>query len=445
MKVYKQLALAVLLLTAAASATAVKIADDTISAEVKIWPEEGWMKNGWGKVFFTVENKTDNTVELVKSQMQWMANGNVMLDPWSNDFNTRIDAGQTQKQEIMAWYNPHVLEAAENKIGQIKGAIVYTVHDKEKSLDYVLDVPEATLAEPLKKVKGQYVTLNLMESRYDGIDNIDTIITGMDAVYQAMADLTGHRPYDAANVEYKECPRNFAWAYAGNPIVLNTSYVKESIDEYNSGLINFGWTHELGHDFDDSIGHWYIVTGEWAEFQANIKLSYAWETVADGTGDFLVRLWEQGGSRTKLPKVTGRQFNDSYFLTFGMGYLADSDRSWESLKSDELHSFHSLLVRRYGWDILKQTYRTYVAFNEKGLKPPKDKAEKVNLMCAVMSKAVGKDLSAVYQQWRMPVTAEGIKAAKEKYPVEEVTQAIGKDRCGMYADKLPDQSNQMES
>lgn len=420
--------------------SAIEVADDSIKVKVDIWPEEGWMRSGWGKVRFKFDNKVDESIEFVKSQMQWMANDDVMLKPWSNNFGFEVQPKESKKHSVLAWYNPTVLEKSEDGTGQIKGAVIYKVAGEEKTLEYILDIPEATLPEPLKKVEGQYVSLNLMESQYEGIDNIDTIIKGMDAVYQAMAELTGYRPYDAKNVEFRESPRHFAWAYAGNPIILNTSYVRGSIKEYDSGIINFGWTHELGHDFDDRIGRWYIPSGDWAEFHANIKLSYAWEKVADGNGDFLVMLWEQGGSRKNLPKVSGRQFNDSYFLTHGIRYVADSERKWETLKSDEIHSFHSLLVRRYGWEIMKQFYRTYVEFDKRKLKRPKDKVEKVNLMCAVMSKAAGKDLSGVYQQWRMPVTAEQIKAVKEKYPVDKVTQPINGNRFGMYADNLSDKS-----
>ena len=68
------------------------------------------------------------------------------------------------------------------------------------------------------------------------------------------------------------------------------------------------------------------------------------------------------------------------------------------------------------------------------MKRPKDKVEKVNLMCAVMSKAAGKDMSKVYQQWRMPVTEEMLKQVKDKYPVEEVAQPINGDRYGMYSE-----------
>jgi len=38
--------------------------------------------------------------------------------------------------------------------------------------------------------------------------------------------------------------------------------------------------HEVGHNFD-VLGDWYIWSGPAAEWQANFKLAYAFETIPD--------------------------------------------------------------------------------------------------------------------------------------------------------------------
>ena len=111
--------------------------------------------------------------------------------------------------------------------------------------------------------------------------NEEQMIRWLDQSYKAMWDLTGRQPYGGDMIIIQESPPHPWYAYAGNPIVMDTTYVDKLIEEVNAGGMPFGWIHEMGHDFDDGIGKWYIWNGDSCEWQANWKLNYAYETIPD--------------------------------------------------------------------------------------------------------------------------------------------------------------------
>jgi len=150
----------------------------------------------------------------------------------------------------------------------------------------------------------------------------------------------------------------------------------------------FGWIHEMGHDFDDGLGEWYIWNGESCEWQANWKLNYAYETIPDQS--FKAK-WQPNEKSPYPPRgdkgelVSGYQLMQSYFLFFGDGYLGDHDRTWDTMLSDDVHAFFLRLVRSYGWEPFKQWYRTTARLDELGYDPPKSPDEKINLIAATTS------------------------------------------------------------
>ena len=417
------------------AAAQILLAGPGLSVKVSIWPKEGWMEGGWGKLMFEFSNPTERPLTVSRNRSQWQADGRPVLQPWTKKIDMTIEPGKTAKLEQMTWFNPQTIAQAQNGGVTIKGDIEYKDQAAESTLDYEVEIPVASLPEPLRKIEGSCISLNLTESRLRLLKDPNGVLDCLDRIYLAMADLAGRRPYNGKVVEFKECPRHFAWAYAGNPISLNTRYVQGSVKAFDSGTVDFGWIHELGHDFDDGIGKWYNITGQWAEFSANFKLSYAYEKVIDGNGRFRVSLWKQG-NRNNRPLGSGRQFNDGYFLMHGTKYLADPSRDWTTLESDEIHSFHTMLVREYGWDVFRSWYRTFVKLDELGHKPPADAEDKINLSCAILSQACGKDLSPVFKRWRMPVSPEKITNIKQQYPVEEHTTKARLEGDGSWAGQI---------
>jgi hypothetical protein len=265
-----------------------------------------------------------------------------------------------------------------------------------------------------------------MESRYKDFKNVEKVLNLMDQCYEAMHELTGYTPFDGKLTIIKECPRHPWGAYAGNPVVLNTDGVPNTIKEIDEGLIPFGWVHEVGHNFDmpDDIGNWYIWNYNIGEMQANWKLVYAYETI--NNKDFKVK-WGKSKSKSyngyqsgdKWSVLDSKQFADAYFLFIGDAYLADSTRTWESMSGDEFHSFLQRLVRVYGWEPFKAWYRTYSRFQKLGLKEPDTEKGKIHLMVAILSYEIGVDLVPVFQRWRMPVTQEDVDAMMKKYPIDQ--------------------------
>lgn len=402
-----------------------------IKLDVSIYPEEGWMENGWGQIVLQSENSKDHSAKLQKVECAWMKEDGTVLKEWSRELTTALEPGGSRKDKLATWFDPSVIRNGE---GRIAGRLIYENSGEPHESPFEISVPVALLPEKTRTTKGKKIWLTFMESRFSQIDNMDAVLYSMDEMYTAMHQLTGYEPFDGKPIDFRESPRHFAWAYAGNPTILNTAYVEGSIKGYSRGELNFGWIHELGHDFDNGIGKWYIPSGQWAEWQANFKLSYAWEMRAHADSTFRPRLWQPGESRSTLPMVTGRQFNDAYFIPFGINYLADASRSWKSLKSDEIHSFHTLLVRKYGWELFKNWYRAYPALIEKGYKPPKSPKDKVLLECALLSEICGIDLSSVFIQWRLPVTQKDIERIKNQYPVNKVTAKLNGNISGKWID-----------
>lgn len=156
--------------------------------------------------------------------------------------------------------------------------------------------------------------------------------------YEAMANLTGLRPYDGQRIVFQEAPPHPHWAYAGNPIILNTDCVGSTLSGFGSGLVSFGWVREMGHDFD-VVGDWYCWNGPASECQANLKLGYAFETVAEPG----IRIaWTCQAPDSPAPDteivLSGRDLVERFFVRFGDAYLADPARTWTNMTSDGMHS-----------------------------------------------------------------------------------------------------------
>jgi hypothetical protein len=216
---------------------------------------------------------------------------------------------------------------------------------------------------------------------------------------------------------FKECPEHPWWAYAGQEMILNTKFVGETLKDFDDGLISFGWIHEVGHNFD-VLGDWYIWSGPAAEWQANFKLAYAFENIKDQS--FRIK-WLHEAPGYPKPKgdlrLTGREMNESFFGVFGDEYLADPKRTYDTLSSDDMHTFFMRIQRCYGWEVFKRWYRTYRRLADQGRKPPETPEQKISLIDAILSKEAGVDLTPVFQRWRFPVTAESVRAARELYGI----------------------------
>ncbi len=408
-------ALQIVLATLPLSADVAVTAENTIPA--------GWMPGGWGSYAITVRNDGAEPVTWESWTGTWMLGDETLSEPWTEPVGRPV-AGQGEARHDTVSYLPEDLwRRADPEPLTLRGVVRVIAEGEAVERDFSLAIVGATLPEPTRLVAGAHVGLELMESRFERSSGIDRAVAWMNASYVAMADLTGLRPYEGQTVIFKECPEHPYWAYAGNPVVLNTRFVESTLADFDKGVLSFGWVHELGHDFD-VLGDWYIWNGPMAECQANFKLCYAAETIDDPD----LRLpWSFQAPGYPSPDATltvpGLEFTSKFFVPFGDRYLADPARTWNEMESDDLNSFLMRIQRVYGWEVYKGWYRTYGRLAAAGRTPPEAAEDKVALMCAILSEEAGVDLLPLFQRWRFPTTTEDVARVREAYGLGAPSEA----------------------
>ncbi len=407
----------------------------TLRAENRM--AKGWGAGGWGSYRFTLTNPTDREAVIVRWTARWEAKGKPFGDAWGGEVNETLLPGREWVREEVGFLPEEAARAAKPEHPVIAG--IFTVRQGERDLElpYRLEIPEAVLPEPLRLVKGKTVGLNLMESRYRSFKHLDRTLRWMDQAYAAMIELTGEKPFNGRLMVFREAPAHPWWAYAGQEMILNTDYVGSTLKEFDEGLISFGWVHEVGHNFDEKLGKWYIWDAASGEWQANFKLAYAFETIPDQS--FRIR-WTFEAPGFPAPdrnmRLRGAELVERFFLMFGDAYLADPSRRWETLSSDEIHSLFQRIQRVYGWTIFKNWYRAYRRLEDAGRKPPEQAEEKVSLIVAILSAEAKTDLIPLFQRWRFPVTPESVQAMRDRYRIGERTasgtEIAVEDADGLY-------------
>lgn len=376
----------------------------------------GWMAGGYGNYRITIKNNADHPVTLVKWTAHWEINGTALPGEWGGDLHKTLAADATETVEQIGYLPKDVVAKAGAATPYIAGTVEVLDNGQTLQLPFRFAVPAATLPEPLVLATSRYVGCRLMKSRYKDFTSLHRALSWMDDCYVAMRDLTGNTPYKGRRIIYTESPANPYWAYAGESITLNTNYVGSTIQDFNKGLISFGWVHEMGHDFDDGIGQWYIWNGPSAEFWANFKLAYALTHIPS----YIRIKWDYArGYPTPGGRVvmTGEDLLLKFFGLWGDEYLADPSRKWQSMSSDDIHTFFQRLQIVYGWDVFKQFFRTYQRLKAENMKPPSTPEEKLSLIAAILNALTKGDLVPLFQRWRFPVTEDSVKAMATQYHI----------------------------
>ena len=379
---------------------------------VTLGQKGGWMPDGWGSINFKLEGG-DVHSRIEKWSGHWVVGGQ------AKDAISEVWEGEGVSRSTVGYLPKALVDASKPAAPKIVGTVTIFEGGTDRDEPFSIDVPGAVLPEPLETRAGAHVGFALQKPRWARHEVPATMLPMMDTAYERIAELTGVKPYDGKVIVLQESPPNPYWAYAGNPVILNGDYVAKTLAEVKEGRLPFGWIHEMGHDFDVN-GDWYIWNGAAAEFQANFKLGFVVEQPIKG-----FRMVWDGYAHAGYPVAGGKtdsdgyKFVDSFFLFFGDPYLADATRKWDSLSSDETHSFFQRLVRVYGWAPFKRWYRDYASIAALGLKPPKDAETKIALCCGLLSKETGVDLLPIFERWRYPVTAASVKAAMTTYGLDE--------------------------
>ncbi|MDR3688916.1 MAG: M60 family metallopeptidase [Fimbriimonas sp.] len=400
--------------------TGVALAQDApLTVETSLGQKGGWMPDGWGSFRMTVTNKTTSPAKLVHWTVQWQVKGKPNGDPWGGDLTETIAPGKSWSTEEISSLPMHVYQEALPQDPLLVGSYRVIQNGLESIVPFQVAVPGAKLPEPLKTVYGKTVGLAVMQSRFKTFKRLGRTLKWIDQSYQAMIDLTGERPFNGQKMVFKECPAHPWWAYAGKEMILNGDYVAQTLKEFDDGLLSFGWVHEVGHNFD-VLGDWYIWDSASTEMQANFKLAYAFESIPDQSFRITWHSEPEGyPSQNGNIRLTGRQFVERFFLLFGDRYLANPNKKWSDMTSDEIHTLFQRIQQAYGWEPFKAWYRDYRALATNGLKPPTSPEEKVNLVVALLSKECHVNLIPLFKQWRFPVTPESVAAVRNKFGVTE--------------------------
>ncbi|MBQ4530539.1 MAG: InlB B-repeat-containing protein [Lachnospiraceae bacterium] len=171
------------------------------------------------------------------------------------------------------------------------------------------------------------------------------LLNNLQSTYEAYYELTGSAPFygDKLNMLETFQPAYLKYgAVSGNTIRLSNSQV-EALQAYmESGFVNFGWLHEIGHDFDNgselSTGRIYNYGWDFHdEFWANTKMLYVLDTtdvstnIGEITADSLEEIlpyYKRNYDKWKADE--NGLFGDSYHdaLTYIFGTIA-KDIGWE--------------------------------------------------------------------------------------------------------------------
>jgi hypothetical protein len=390
---------------------------------------DGWMKGGYGNVKYTFKNEGETPGKIVAWKAQWEVNGELFgEEPATDEDVCELPAGKETTVSKIGWLDPEVAEKADPGNAIWVGSYTVEVGDERIEVPFRIEVPEAVMKEPMVLVEGEHISYEVTQSHYEALGaNAERLLRWLNQSYEAMTDLVGQEPYGGKMIVIKESPPHPWYAYAGNPIIMDTTYMDALIEEINKGIFPFGWIHEMGHDFDiaeDMYGDWYIWSGGTCEGEANLKLVYAHEAIPDQ--DWKAKWSEDENAVYPTPVkdmlLDGKQCMDSRFLFAIDTYLADPTIPWEEGFCQ--HIFLQRIARVYGWDPVKKWYRTYAALQARGCEKPETPTEKVQLMAAVLSETTGADLVHLFQVWRAPVTADDVAAMKQRYPIEEAVKSI---------------------
>jgi len=285
---------------------------------------------------------------------------------------------------------------------------------------------ETPAAEKTETLKGLHTSARFRPDDWKILKDPKEFMGFLDQVYLTMAELTGHQP----PMELRGYPNLGAWGTAGlDGINIDWTCIPPFMNDFNTGKIEFGFVHEMGHIFDArDFPRWYITPGCGGETFGNIKLSYALERLLLKDNRYRIE-FGPGGLQT------GYDFNNNFYLNSGKNYLA-GDTPWDKMGVDDLHSFHMALIRKVGWDVYKKWFRAYYKIEaQKDGRAPAGVADpvRINLVCALLSMFSGENLVPDFQQWRFPVTDKSVMEVAKRYDLKKVCPATDAQFAEEYA------------
>ena len=197
----------------------------------------------------------------------------------------------------------------------------------------------------------------------------------LDDIYKQHKVLRGKAPYHDQPIRWfpdtKDAP---GWMLAGNPVRMDPALVDKNGDSRisiagKSGQSNWGFAHELGHNFNFSGGDWYYTTFGGLEAWPNIFTMHSNEalnTSEDRTSDCPSK---------KATYVAKNQHED------GLG------GAWNGL------CFLMEFTDAYGWQVWKNFYADFDQGPNHGWQNMKNRMDRVT----------GTNTASIFKSWNIPV------------------------------------------
>ncbi len=187
-------------------------------------------------------------------------------------------------------------------------------------------------------------------------EQFQQLVDDLQTAYKAYYDLTGSAPFygDKINILENLRPAFLRYAaIAGNPINLSGNQISALQLFMNKDAVNFGWLHEIGHDFDNGFD---IETGiiykyGWDfhdEFWANTKMLYVLDTT-DVAADF------NGEKVTSLAEILP-QYKKNYDK-----WHTDSEGEFNDSYHDALTYIFGTIIQDIGWEPFIKAFHQYTA------------------------------------------------------------------------------------
>ncbi|NRB39531.1 MAG: hypothetical protein HRU20_13845 [Pseudomonadales bacterium] len=268
-------------------------------------------------------------------------------------------------------------EARNNAIGALQVTVTSqgdTVPTISKAMAAYYDLDQVTSGWVEIRSEHNILTLPLATAKQDQ-SRLQAAIQRLDDIYLSHQKLRLIRPYHGQAIRwFPDTTDAPGWMLAGNPIRMDPKLVAANSSEritlaaeVDNG--DWGFAHELGHNFNFSGGDWYYTSSTAGlETWPNIFSVYAQESLGLPQRDV------DCPTLSANYKATGQ-------------YSVDFKDPWVSL------CFLLEFKDRYGWEFYQDFYREFNISPTSGWTNIHDRFEK----------SAGEDITPIFNAWKIPL------------------------------------------
>jgi len=226
------------------------------------------------------------------------------------------------------------------------------------------------------EIRGDHTILTLpVATAQKDASKLEAAVKRIDDIYRQHEVLRGKRPYHGQPVRWfpdtKDAP---GWMLAGNPVRMDPALVAANGGSRitlaaEPGNNDWGFAHELGHNFNFAGGDWYYTTFGGLEAWPNVFTLYAIDQLNLPPRDL------GNCAQKKQEYLANNVHNDAL------------GGAWTGL------CFLNEFTERYGWEMWKTFYRDFNARGGYGWSFLRDR----------LNAASGDDTTDIFQSWNIPL------------------------------------------